>query len=129
MTQAVLLDTHILIWLRLAPERLTPAERRAIDIAPCRYVSAVTLWEIAILIGLGRIESSPRLFDLPDGIEFLAITASHCRELLDLPSIHKDPFDRMLISQARADRLLLVTRDSQITAYGKAGANTANLAQ
>jgi PIN domain nuclease of toxin-antitoxin system len=129
VTQAVLLDTHILLWLRLAPERLTGGERRAIDAAPCRYVSAVSLWEIAILIGLGRIADDPRLFDLPRGLALLPIGPAHCRELLTLPALHKDPFDRMLIAQARADSLLLITRDDKITAYGRAGAATANLVQ
>jgi len=59
----------------------------------------------------------------------LPIAPAHCRELLRLPAVHKDPFDRMLIAQARADALLLITRDSQIIAYGRAGASTANLAQ
>jgi PIN domain nuclease of toxin-antitoxin system len=129
MSRAVLLDTHIFLWLRLAPERLTAGERRAIDNAPCRYISAVSLWEIAILIGLGRVENDPRLLDPPGGIDLLAIDAAHCRELLGLPVLHKDPFDRMLIAQARADSLLLITRDAQITAYGRAGAAIANLVQ
>jgi PIN domain nuclease of toxin-antitoxin system len=129
MTRAILLDTHILIWLRLAPDRLTARERRAMDEAPCRYVSAVSLWEIAILAGLERIERNPRLFDLPRGLDLLAVSPAHCHVLQDLPQLHKDPFDRMLIAQARADQLLLITRDAQITAYGRAGANTANLAE
>jgi len=61
------------------------------------------------------------------GIDVLGIGPRHCETLLGLPGIHKDPFDRMLIAQARTDGLLLITRDSQIIAYGKAGATTANL--
>ena len=125
--KAVLLDTHIFLWLRIAPDRLNTGERRAIDHAPFRYVSALSFWEIAILVSLDRIESNPNLFTLPDGIELLPVLPQHCRTLLDLPPLHRDPFDRMLIAQARTDDLLLLTRDTKIIAYGKAGAVTANL--
>ena len=124
MRMPVLLDTHILLWLRVAPDRLTGGERRAVDIAPCRYVSAVSLWEIAILVGLDRIEDDPRLFDLPTGFDLLPVTPTHCRAVVELPQLHRDPFDRMLIAQARTDKLLLLTRDNQILAYGRAGAIT-----
>ena len=129
MTRAVLLDTHILLWLRTAPDRLSERERRAIVAAPCRYVSAVSLWEIALLIGLDRIENDSRFFVVPEGFDLLPITANHCHMLTGLPWHHRDPFDRMLIAQARTDSLLLLTRDSKIIAYGRDGAATANLAQ
>lgn len=118
MKKAVLLDTHILLWLRAEPDRLSAAERRAIDSAPCRYVSAVSFWEIALLIGLERIDGDPRLFTVPQGIELLPVRPDHCRTLLDLPRLHRDPFDRMLIAQARTDGLALLTRDSNILGYG-----------
>jgi PIN domain nuclease of toxin-antitoxin system len=127
MTMAILIDTHILLWLRAAPDRLTENERRAIEKAPCRYISAVSSWEIATLIGLDRIENDHRLFDLPMGFDLLPVTPGHCKTLLELPSLHRDPFDRMLIAQARTDALLLLTRDSKIISYGRAGAATANL--
>jgi PIN domain nuclease of toxin-antitoxin system len=129
VTRAILLDTPIVIWMRLAPDRLTEREKRAIDAAPCRYFSAVSLWEMAILASLGRIERDPRLFELPRGIDLLPVSPAHCHEVLELPQLHKDPFDRMLIAQARIDQLLLLTRDAQITAYGRSGAITANLSQ
>lgn len=118
MSKSILLDTHIYIWMRTCPERLLPTERRLIDNAAIRYVSAVSLWEVALLIGLGRIDSDPRLLAPPPGIDLLPIESGHCEVLLSLPFLHRDPFDRMLIAQARADGLTLVTRDAKIREYG-----------
>lgn len=122
MPKAVLLDTHIFLWIRAEPGKLIKQERMAIDAAPRRMVSMVSLWEIALLISLGRIDSDPRLFTLPLGVESLPILPSHCQELTSLPQVHRDPFDRMLIAQARIENLVLVTRDSKIASYGQAGA-------
>ena len=124
MSKAVLLDTHIFLWIRAEPSKLLEQERMAIDAAPRRMVSMVSLWEIALLISLGRIDSDPRLFALPQGVESLPVLPSHCQELTGLPQIHRDPFDRMLIAQARVENLVLVTRDLKIASYGQAGAAT-----
>lgn len=121
MSKSILLDTHIYIWLRACPERLSPDERRLIDNALIRYVSAVSLWEIALLVGLGRIDGDNRLFTPPGGIDLLPVEPGHCQMLLTLPPLHRDPFDRMLIAQARADRLRLVTRDAKIREYDLVG--------
>jgi PIN domain nuclease of toxin-antitoxin system len=115
--KAVLLDTHIFLWLRAAPEKLSDSERRVIDHAAIRYVSAVSFWEIALLVGLGRIADDPRLFTLPEGVDLLAVLPSHCQTLAKLPQIHRDPFDRMLIAQAQTDGLQLLTRDAKILSY------------
>ncbi len=122
MTAAILVDTHIALWARIAPERLTTGERRALDQAPSCYISAVTLWEIAILIALGRLAADERLFTIPEGFDLLSVLADHCKALVALPLRHRDPFDRMLIAQARAERLALLTRDRAIIAYGSDGA-------
>jgi len=129
MSRSLLLDTHILLWLRGRSGSLTESERRLIDEAPVRYVSAVSLWEIAILVGLGRVPPDDRLYTLPQGLDLLPVEGRHCRELSSLPPIHRDPFDRMLIAQARIDDLVLLTRDSKIIGYGAAGANCANFAR
>lgn len=123
-SHGLLLDTHILLWMRASPDKLTDGERLAIAEAPVRLVSAVTLWEIALLISLGRIDADERLFTPPTGINLLPVQPRHCRELIGLPQIHRDPFDRMLIAQARTEGLILVTRDEKIRAYGLAGATT-----
>lgn len=127
MSKAILLDTHILLWLRAQPAFLTEGERRLINEAQVRYVSAASLWEIAILVSLGRIPEDERLFGLPQGLELLPIVSHHCKALTALPHIHRDPFDRMLIAQAKSDDLLLLTRDTKIVSYGRAGANIAVL--
>ncbi|WP_044560601.1 type II toxin-antitoxin system VapC family toxin [Azospirillum sp. B4] len=125
MAKALLLDTHIFLWMRADPARLTERERGLIDRAPRRLVSAVSFWEIALLASLGRIDDDPRLFTLPDGIALLPVSPVHCRELVDLPPLHRDPFDRMLIAQARTEGLSLLTRDAKIIGYGPAGASLA----
>lgn len=118
MSKALLLDTHIFLWMRAEPGKLTEPERSALDAAPLRLVSVVSFWEIALLISLGRIDNDPRLFTPPPGIETLPILPRHCQALIDLPQIHRDPFDRLLIAQARVENAVLLTRDATIAAYG-----------
>jgi PIN domain nuclease of toxin-antitoxin system len=119
---AILVDTHLVLWARIAPERLTLGERRALDRISPRFISAVTLWEIAILVTLGRVADDERLLDVPDGFELLPVLPHHCRALIELPRRHRDPFDRMLIAQARVEHLGLLTRDRVIIDYGPDGA-------
>jgi PIN domain nuclease of toxin-antitoxin system len=123
VTIAVLVDTHIVLWARITPEKLTHQERQALDTARFRFISAVTLWEIAILIELGRVGSDERLLSIPDGFDLLPIQPEHCMVLLALPRLHRDPFDRMLIAQARSENLSLLTRDKAIIDYGSRGAS------
>jgi len=127
VTPSLLVDTHLLIWMRVEPGRLTAGEREAIDGAASRFISAVTLWEIAVLQNLGRLPADGRLLEIPKHFELLPIQPAHCAEYAMLPMIHKDPFDRMLIAQARSEHLILVTRDSTIPKYGKQGCRTLDL--
>lgn len=127
MTTAILVDTHIALWVQTAPLRLTARERQALDDAHSRYVSAVTLWETAILMALGRVGADHRLLDIPDGFDLLPVAAGHCKALLALPRRHCDPFDRMLIAQARVEHLALLTRDRAIIDYGSDGAQVLSL--
>lgn len=114
MRSGLVVDSHILLWARTHPETLTSGERRVIEDAQIRYVSAVTLWEFAILVGLGRIEPRERLLDVPDGYDLLPISPDHCKAYAALPLHHRDPFDRMLVAQAQTERVSLLTRDRQL---------------
>lgn len=118
MNGGLLIDTHILLWARTEPEKLTAGERNTLISAPLRYVSAVCLWEFAILMGLGRIEANAGLLEVPTGYDLLPISHEHCKALLELSRHHRDPFDRMLIAQARSERIPLLSRDRRIAAYG-----------
>src|SRR5580704_7986707 len=109
---AVLIDTHFVLWLRMAPHELSGGERNVIDTASAVFVSVVSFWEIAILLGRGRIPNGDdRLLDVPNGLDLLPITADHCRAAAKLPHHHRDPFDRMLVAQAQSEQVPLLTRD------------------
>lgn len=117
----LLLDTHPFVWSLLEPDRL-PARLRAtlIDPAHIVHVSAVSVWEVAIKSGLGKL-SFPldRLAAIIDdaGFSELPVIFAHALEVRHLPLLHRDPFDRLLIAQARHERLTLVTRDPAIRRY------------
>lgn len=118
-----LLDTHILLWAAGMPERL-PADARALIEDPSSelYFSAASLWEVAIKNGLGRADFNvdPRLLRRGlrnNGYVELAITGTHAVAVDTLPPIHNDPFDRLLIAQAHAEALTLLTADTAIGQY------------
>lgn len=117
MTGSILVDTHIVLWLQIAPRRLTVNERQAVEGARRCCVSIVTIWEIAVLMSLGRVGSNKGLLDAPSGFDLLPVRPQHCKALLDLPQRHRDPFDRMLIAQAQSEKLPLLTRDRAILQY------------
>lgn len=117
----ILLDTHVLLWTRLTPRRLNGRERAAIRDASQRFVSIVSLWEIGILLSLSRVTADPHLFQIPQGFELLQVLPEHCEAVASLPQHHRDPFDRMLIAQARIEELTFVTRDRDIVAYRSIG--------
>jgi PIN domain nuclease of toxin-antitoxin system len=121
----LLLDTHALLWWLGEPERLRPEAREAIA-APRAlvYVSAASAWEIAIKLGLGKLVVPPDVRTwLPDALAAtrftpLPVTIEHALGVEQLPSHHADPFDRLLIAQALAEQLTLVTRDPSFRPYG-----------
>ena len=119
----LLLDTHLLLWAAGVPERL-PDEARALledeDATP--FFSAASLWEVAIKNGHGRADFSvdPRVLRrglLENGYVEMAVTGAHAVAVDLLPPIHKDPFDRLLIAQARVEGLTLLTADRIVARY------------
>ena len=115
----LLLDTHALLWWRQNSRRLGRAGREAIARAPVVYVSAASAWEVAIKIAIGRlrIDGPFEGHVLDAGFEPLPITFAHAAEVARLPAHHADPFDRMLVAQARLEGLTLVTHDRTFASY------------
>lgn len=116
----LLLDTHALLWwLAENPSLSDKAKARISDGNNWVFVSAVVIWEIRIKQGLGKLKIPPdfrRVLD-QQPFEFLAITIDHTHAVGDLPLIHRDPFDRMLIAQAKIEKFTIVTRDSFFKEY------------
>lgn len=116
----LLLDTCAFLWW-LADEPLGPTARdRIADPDQLVRVSAVSLWEIAIKRALGKLDldGSLVLHVKAAGFEPLPITGDHAERAGALPLHHRDPFDRMLVAQAQAESLTLVTRDRAFDPYG-----------
>ena len=116
----VLLDTHILLWWLDEDPALPPRAGDAIaDSDTTVVVSAATAWEIAIKKAVGRLDAPDDLLDALDANAFdtLAITAAHALAAGELPAHHTDPFDRMLIAQARAEGLTLISVDRRFSDY------------
>jgi PIN domain nuclease of toxin-antitoxin system len=121
----LLLDTHALLWWLLGDNALSAAAQAAIPNAANRtFVSAVTAWEIAIKYKQGRLPGAARLIVdldviiLRQGFAELPITIRNAESAGGLPLFHKDPFDRMLIAQALAGSLMLVSNESIFDTYG-----------
>lgn len=120
----LLLDTQALLWWKQGSRKLGPRARRAIerDAATVR-VSAASAWEIAIKSRTGRLRLAEPLHRwmpdglLRDGFLLLSITVEHAVAVASLPDHHDDPFDRLLIAQARGDGLTVVTSDAAFDAY------------
>lgn len=120
----LLLDTHLLIWAGNDPRRL-PAKAAALieDTANTLVFSAISVAEVAIKFALGRSDFPIEPADfrqrlLGNGYEELALSGDHALRLRDLPPIHRDPFDRLLIAQAMAERVDLLTSDPVLARYG-----------
>ena len=116
----LLLDTHTLIWALEDNPGLSAAARVAIvDGDNSVFVSAVSVWEISIKKALGKLHAPDTLLEEIEQLRFtpLDITLAHADRAGKLPPIHMDPFDRMLVAQAQADQLTLVTRDADMQKY------------
>ena len=119
----ILLDTHVLLWAVAQSAQLSTETRTLLeDTGNLLYCSTASLWEIAIKTGLRRPDFE---VDLPElrralasmDIEELPVLGNHTEQLLKLPLLHKDPFDRMLVAQSMAEPLVLLTNDSVLAQY------------
>ncbi|SPA43662.1 putative toxin of a toxin/antitoxin system [Cupriavidus taiwanensis] len=119
----LLLDTHLLLWMALTPERISPDAHALLNADDTVLVfSAASLWEIAIKQGLGRadFQLNARVFRrglLDNGYSELPIRSDHAVAIDCLPPIHKDPFDRLLVAQATVEGLTLLTSDPLVGQY------------
>jgi PIN domain nuclease of toxin-antitoxin system len=116
----LLLDTHVFLWWRGEPSRLGSEAREAIANTQEVFVSAVSAWEAAIKASLGKLELPDSLSSgiKASGFEQLSITFAHVESTASLPFHHRDPFDRLLVAQAKLEQMTLVTHDRQLEAYG-----------
>jgi PIN domain nuclease of toxin-antitoxin system len=121
----LLLDTHAWLWWLKGSSALGPQARARIASGDADvWISAASAWEIAIKVALGRLDlGEPPDVCLPreaarSGFRSLAITVEHAARVGRLPEHHRDPFDRLLIAQAQADGLTIVTSDPMIPKYG-----------
>lgn len=118
----LLLDTHIFLWIATNDPRLSTRARRLISAADERFVSSASIWEAAIKAGLGKLD-----IDVGEliraisasGICELPVRAVHGAAVRDLPHHHRDPFDRLLVAQARHEPLRLVTADAHLARYDR----------
>lgn len=117
----LLLDTHLLIWVGGADDKLTPAARRLLGNARDELVfSAASIWEVALkgqrsAFGVDAAELRRALLD--SGYTELAVTGDHAAATAALPAIHRDPFDRLLLAQAVVEGMTLVTSDATLASY------------
>jgi PIN domain nuclease of toxin-antitoxin system len=116
----LLLDTQIVYWFFYEPQNLPGEARQIMKEAEAVYVSAASIWEIAIKVRLGKMNANPgRIIERLDaaGFDELPVFARHTILVADLPMYHGDPFDRLLIAQAMAEPLNLLTADTQLKQY------------
>jgi len=115
-----LLDTHIILWWLTEPEKISPKARKTIsDKNNIIYTSSVSYWEMAIKKSIGRLTLPNNIIEilLSEGFKMLPLTPEESLSVADLPLLHQDPFDRMLVMQAKLHDLVLITNDKRIMDY------------
>ena len=115
-----LLDTHVVLWWMTEPEKLSEKARTIIsDRHNKMYVSSASCWEMAVKQSIGRLTIPQNMLDTlhKEGFEILPLLPEECLSIVDLPNIHNDPFDRVLIAQAKLNDLVFITKDKLIVKY------------
>jgi len=116
----LLLDTHVALWWFAAHPRLPEAAREEIGRSEC-WLSACSIWEVAIKFRLGKLTVAPDALlsaARAGGFRLLPISPEHAVATAGLPDLHADPFDRLLIAQARHENIDLLTADAVMANYG-----------
>ena len=115
-----LIDSHVLLW---SVENAPKLSKLAGDIINDKnnriFVSIASLWEIHVKVSIGKLNIKPDFFEILDAADYriLNIEKTHLTELITLPHIHRDPFDRMIVAQARVEKCKLITADPEIMKY------------
>jgi len=118
-----LLDTHTLLWFLSGDDRMSAESKNIIsDPKNHCYISIASLWEIAIKIKIGKLKLTFELNELAtylfkNNIEILPIGFEHILETLNLEDHHRDPFDRIILAQAKCERLALISKDENFAKY------------
>ena len=117
-----LLDTHTLLWFLYDSDDISEKAKMLIEEADEVYVSIASLWEIAIKQGIGKLKNQDSITKIAEvcrkkDLRIIGITPEQLEALKQLPMIHRDPFDRLLIAQAFTNNLILITKDGNITKY------------
>lgn len=117
-----LADTHVILWSIADDKRLSSKYREILDSDAIVFASAASVWEIAIKRAIGKLEAPDNLAALLPRMRFLPlnVTTEHAQAVASLPLHHGDPFDRLLIAQARLEGLTLMTVDPRFPHYGVA---------
>jgi PIN domain nuclease of toxin-antitoxin system len=118
----LLIDTQIFIWAVIDSKSLTSQARQILLDAEEVFVSAASIWEIAIKVRLGKLGGDPNTFAAAisqSGFHELPISARHAARVSELPLYHRDPFDRLLIAQAISEPLRLLTVDNVLCKYSE----------
>lgn len=120
----VLLDSHAFLWALDDSEQLGANVRAALQSGREAWLSSATVWELGIKTAIGRLALPVPLRELvrravvDGGLRVLDVTPEHALRASELPMIHKDPFDRMLIAQAMTERMLFASKDSEVEDHG-----------
>lgn len=119
MRGAYLLDSNVLLWLNLDPERIPGAVIAELDAAEAVYFSAASAWELSIKQSLGKLRMTGSISAFVERAGFLeiAVTTKFAEAAAQLPMHHRDPFDRIIVAQAREEGLTLITSDRRLASY------------
>jgi PIN domain nuclease of toxin-antitoxin system len=119
VSERYLVDTNIVLWGWHEPHRLSQRQRSVLADDAEFNVSVATVWEICIKAAIGKLETVPNVTDalISTGYQLLPIRPEHAEAVRHLPLHHQDPFDRLLIAQARMEGLRIVTADRHFSSY------------